>query len=177
MQHDYWVHATSYRVASILQQLLRLPNGTSHGRAWHGEEIGFIVAYAEGLRAGVHLQSKGERQREGCQQRQEPSVHPCRRGSLENSTSLTHVPTHRSRRAPVSHWRFWPEQRQLFSETFAPFEVLYLFIEGKGGHCAVQVEHVLAQECPHAQCQALHVFCHRPHCCDHWKRPEESIHG
>jgi len=72
MPHDCWVHATSYRVASIFQQLLRLPNGASHGRAWHGEEIGFIVAYAEGLRAGIHLQSKGECQLEGCpQSRQE----------------------------------------------------------------------------------------------------------
>lgn len=94
MQHDCWIHTTSYRVASILQQLLRLPDGTSHGRAWHGEEIGFIVAYAEGLRAGKHLQSKAEHQLEGCQWHQEPTVHPCHTVSLESSTSLAHMPTH-----------------------------------------------------------------------------------
>lgn len=120
---------------------------------------------------------------EGYQRHQESTtpVPQGESGRQHFSRSLAH-PQHvagwsRSWRASISRWHFQPERRKLFSEAFAPFEVLYLFIEGKGGHCAVQVEHVLAEERPHAQRQALHVFCHRSHCCDHWKRPEENIHG
>lgn len=93
MQYDYRFHATPYRVTSILQQLLHLPNGTSHGRAWHGEEIGFIVAYAERLCAGIHLQKRAKCQLEGHQWRREPRARPCCRVSLESGTSCAHVST------------------------------------------------------------------------------------
>lgn len=46
-------------MAGLLQELLGLADGASHGRAGHGEEIGFIVAYAEGFCAGIHLQGEG----------------------------------------------------------------------------------------------------------------------
>lgn len=47
-----------YRVASLFQELLGLTDSAPHGRAGHGEEIGFVVAYAEGFCAGIHLQGE-----------------------------------------------------------------------------------------------------------------------
>lgn len=72
-------------MASLLQELLGLADGAPHGRAGHGEEISFIVAYAEGFCAGIHLQGEGDA---GWRGAMEPAARPCHGASLESSTGL-----------------------------------------------------------------------------------------
>lgn len=72
-------------MASLLQELLGLADSTSHGRAGHGEEIGLVVAYAEGFCAGIHLQGEEDA---GCKVPVGPAAHPRHGVSLESSTWL-----------------------------------------------------------------------------------------
>lgn len=151
---------------SLLQELLGLADGTPHGRAGHGEEISLIVAYAEGFCAGIHLQAEGEagwKAASGASSTLMPRGKPGK-----HHLALPRCP-------PTGQaFSAWSSPQRSLGE---PLEVLYLFIEGEGWHCAVQAEHVLAQERPQAQRQALHVLRQWSHCCSHWEEPQEIIHG
>lgn len=135
IEHDSWIRAASYRVASILQKFFRLPNGASHGRTGHGEEIGFVVAYAEGLCAGIHLRSKEKLQLEGFQLCREPAVHPCCRPGKQHSPHQHAMwQAGMSHRATRSHQRYEPKEQQLYSQHFSPSLGSFTSsLKGRGG--------------------------------------------